>query len=68
MNRNSEKIKQTETTVRIKGNKEDKELRREFIAYECSENVSVRRTRNKPSTQKTDHDSNWRKFHDAVKT
>jgi hypothetical protein len=31
MNRNSEEIKQTETIVRIKENKEDKEQRREFI-------------------------------------
>jgi hypothetical protein len=58
MNRNSEKIKQTETIVRIKENKEAKELRREFIVCESSENVSAKRTRNKPSTQKTDQDSN----------
>jgi hypothetical protein len=31
MNRNSEKIKQRETTVRVKENKEAKKLRREFI-------------------------------------
>jgi len=44
--------------VTIKENKEAKELGREFIVYECSENVSARRTGDKPSTQKTDQESN----------
>ena len=58
MNRISEKIKQTETIVRIKENKEAKEIRTDFFVYECSENVFAKRTRNKPSTQRTDQDSN----------
>jgi hypothetical protein len=58
MNNNSEKINQRETIVRIQENKEAKQLRREFIVYECSENVSAKRMRNKPSTQKTVQDSN----------
>jgi hypothetical protein len=58
MDRNSEKIKQTETIVRIKENKGANDLRRAFIVYERSENASAKRTQNKPSTQKTDQDSN----------
>jgi len=54
MNRNSKKIKQTGTIVRIRENKEAKELRKNIFVYECSENVNAKtREINLPRRKRT---------------